>query len=308
MRSELIPGALLYAGALFLTACAPADRDMDGIPDKYDECPAATEDFDGFEDTDGCPDLDNDRDGIPDLVDKCPLDPEDKDGFEDTDGCPDPDNDKDGIPDAKDKCPDDPEDKDGFQDNDGCPDLDNDGDGIPDGVDACPNAAEDFDGFEDTDGCPDPDNDGDGIPDSKDRCPDQAETFNGKDDEDGCPDTFADPLPDELTLPLRFETGTANLTFEDKVMLEQKLVPGLAAFPSHRAYIYLFMPLLDYDEAHYLQILNTRSLNVAAHLEQSGIQREQIKIRTVTPELLQAHKGSLEDFQSARPAVFRIKK
>ena len=199
------------------------DRDHDGIPDVYDRCPDEPEDFDGFQDADGCPDPDNDGDGIPDVLDKCPNEPEDFDGFQDDDGCPDLDNDGDGIPDVKDacpnepedgkgkrptdgcpstsedsdgdgisdpldKCPDEPEDKDGFQDDDGCPDYDNDGDGIPDVYDACPNEPEDFDGFEDNDGCPDPDNDHDGIPDVKDKCPNQPETYNNFKDDDGCPD------------------------------------------------------------------------------------------------------------------------
>ena len=65
------------------------DADGDGIPDDADQCPNEPEDFDGFEDEDGCPDLDNDGDGIPDEVDVCPLDPEDFDGVQDEDGCPD---------------------------------------------------------------------------------------------------------------------------------------------------------------------------------------------------------------------------
>jgi OmpA-OmpF porin, OOP family len=113
---------------------------------------------------------DADGDGIPDDVDQCPYDPEDFDGFEDEDGCPDPDNDGDGICDpwvaalgqhalypqcrGIDQCPNEPEDYDLFQDEDGCPDPDNDGDGILDVDDDCPNEPEDFDGFEDEDGCP----------------------------------------------------------------------------------------------------------------------------------------------------------
>ena len=131
---------------------------------------------------------DKDGDGILDEVDQCPLEPEDFDGFQDEDGCPDLDNDNDGIPDEQDACPDVPEDKDGFQDSDGCPDLDNDLDGILDINDSCPNQAEDFDGFQDEDGCPDPDNDGDGIADLLDQCPGEPETYNGFEDEDGCPD------------------------------------------------------------------------------------------------------------------------
>lgn len=158
------------------------DRDGDGIRDAVDDCPDDPEDFDGFEDTDGCPDLDNDGDGIPDTEDQCPMEPEDVDGFQDEDGCPDPDNDQDGVLDVDDECPNVP----GKAEFDGCPDTD--GDGIPDHLDQCPNDPEDIDGFEDEDGCPDPDNDGDGILDVDDKCPNEPETINGFEDEDGCPD------------------------------------------------------------------------------------------------------------------------
>ena len=168
------------------------DRDGDGFKDDVDKCPDDPEDFDDFEDEDGCPEPDNDKrrhprrsttsartsprtktatrtrtaapraptgdrdgDGILDDVDKCPDDPEDNDGFEDEDGCPDPDNDKDGILDVDDLCPNDPEDKDGFEDEDGCPDPDNDKDRILDVNDKCPNEPETYNGFEDEDGCPD---------------------------------------------------------------------------------------------------------------------------------------------------------
>ena len=107
----------------------------DGIPDDVDKCPDDPEDFDDFEDEDGCPDPDNDRDGILDKDDKCPNEPETKNGFEDEDGCPDDDNDKDGIPDKKDKCPNKQETINGYKDDDGCPDevKDTDQDGIPNG-------------------------------------------------------------------------------------------------------------------------------------------------------------------------------
>jgi OOP family OmpA-OmpF porin len=125
------------------------------------------EDFDNFEDEDGCPEPDNDRDGILDVDDQCPLVPEDRNGQQDSDGCPDSDvQDRDGdqIADNVDRCPDDPEDRDGFEDENGCPDPDNDQDQILDTDDLCPNEPEDRDGFEDDNGCPDPDNDQDGIP------------------------------------------------------------------------------------------------------------------------------------------------
>lgn len=100
----------------------PSDKDRDGIMDPDDACPEYPEDFDGYEDTDGCPDKDNDLDGIPDLQDECPDEAEDKDRWKDQDGCPDPDNDEDKILDVNDECPNDPEVYNEFEDTDGCPD------------------------------------------------------------------------------------------------------------------------------------------------------------------------------------------
>jgi OmpA-OmpF porin, OOP family len=191
------PDLRAYLGIVFEPRVG--DRDGDGIADDRDLCPDDPEDFDGFEDRDGCPDLDNDQDGILDVDDMCPNVPEDRDGVDDEDGCPEGDEhdrDGDGILDHLDACPDDPEDFDGFEDDDGCPDVDNDRDGILDVDDLCPDEPEDFDGFEDRDGCPDPDNDRDLILDADDQCPgrdgqsreETAETYNGVDDHDGCPD------------------------------------------------------------------------------------------------------------------------
>ena len=64
------------------------DKDADGIPDDVDKCPDDPEDYDGYDDWDGCPDPDNDHDGIADVNDMCCFAPEDKDGDRDLDGCP----------------------------------------------------------------------------------------------------------------------------------------------------------------------------------------------------------------------------
>jgi outer membrane protein OmpA-like peptidoglycan-associated protein len=115
------------------------DSDGDGIFDEIDKCPHQPEDFDGFEDEDGCPEeQDSDKDGLADAIDQCILDPEDSDKFMDEDGCPDLDNDLDGLTDRIDMCPLEPEDTDGFQDDNGCPDEDNDEDKTKDIADACP--------------------------------------------------------------------------------------------------------------------------------------------------------------------------
>ena len=201
------------------------DRDHDGIHDDQDAGPCQTlpEDFDGYQDEDGCPEPDNDGDLVPDLDDRCPdaaatfgedldddgcNDPnvdadgdgvqdgadlcadtrEDADGHEDADGCLDPDDDGDGVLDEADACRAEPEDADGHADEDGCPDADDDEDGVLDEADACRAAAEDRDGHGDEDGCPDPDDDRDGVLDPDDRCADQLEDLDGRADEDGCPE------------------------------------------------------------------------------------------------------------------------
>ena len=121
----------------------PGDKDGDGYPDNTDQCPEQPENFQGFEDEDGCPDdPDTDGDGIADSKDLCELLKEDVDGYLDTDGCPDIDNDLDGIADASDgpngSCKDNPEDPDGYEDDDGCPEPDNDKDEVVDLEDVCP--------------------------------------------------------------------------------------------------------------------------------------------------------------------------
>ena len=213
------------------------DSDHDGLPDKEDSCPDEKEDFDGFQDADGCPEADNDQDGVSDAQDKCVNEAEDKDGFEDGDGCPEPDNDKDGLADGADKCLNDAEDMDGFEDYDGCPDLDNDKDGVTDAQDKCPNQAEDMDGFEDADGCPEPDNDQDKIPDINDKCPGQPESYNGFEDGDGCPDAVpgqgAAPLEKRSWLKsVHFLGNTAQLLPESYASLDSlagliRAIPGV---------------------------------------------------------------------------------
>jgi OmpA-OmpF porin, OOP family len=98
------------------------DPDIDGVLGAQDLCKDIQEDFDKFQDDDGCPDFDNDQDGIYDNQDLCPDSAEDFDNFRDDDGCPDPDNDKDGVLDGSDLCPNNVEVMNGYKDDDGCPD------------------------------------------------------------------------------------------------------------------------------------------------------------------------------------------
>ncbi|MEZ4405383.1 MAG: hypothetical protein R3A52_02650 [Polyangiales bacterium] len=203
------------------------DDDRDGLRDdpEIDHCPGLREDFDGYQDDDGCPE-DNDTDPIPDDEDRCPFENEDEDGFEDDDGCPDPDNDRDGVLDTDDACPDEAQGEHPDPARRGCPNNDLDGDGVSNADDACPDAAQgehpdparrgcpapdgDSDGVPDADdrcptvaqganpqpwqmGCPVTDADHDGVPDASDRCPNEAETINGVTDDDGCAE--APPRP-----------------------------------------------------------------------------------------------------------------
>jgi outer membrane protein OmpA-like peptidoglycan-associated protein len=268
-----VPSVRAFAGASF--TFEKSDEDGDGISDDKDQCPAAAEDMDGFQDADGCPDPDNDGDGILDANDKCPSEPETKNDYQDADGCPDevpdrdndgvadtedkcpdeggptvirrkgefygcPDRDKDGVPDKIDKCPDEPEDTDGYQDADGCPDPDNDGDGILDVDDQCVDVPEVMNGYQDADGCPDevPDRDHDGIKDSDDKCPDAPETYNGYLDDDGCPDRA--PLA-ELTDDGIVIKDIVNFAKDsDKIIGPQsfKVLDGVASLMVHHPEIF----------------------------------------------------------------------
>jgi outer membrane protein OmpA-like peptidoglycan-associated protein len=137
---------------------------------------------------------DCDGDGFLDTEEKeeCKCEPENFNGFEDNDGCPDdPDTDGDGLKDSKDSCVMNPEDKDSYLDEDGCPEIDNDLDTVPDANDkdstgkSCANDPEDPDGYEDADGCPEPDNDKDTVVDLEDQCPNEPGVVGG--DKPGCP-------------------------------------------------------------------------------------------------------------------------
>lgn len=171
-----------------------SDRDNDGIPDAFDECP---DEF-GLEIHQGCPDRDGD--GLRDIEDVCP----DTAGPVENNGCPWGDADNDGLLDNVDSCKTVPgplanngcpwgdADEDGVFDNldscvtvagpaanNGCPWGDTDGDGVLDNEDPCPTVP----GPVENKGCPYGDKDGDGILDNDDKCPE----IPGPKDNDGCP-------------------------------------------------------------------------------------------------------------------------
>lgn len=258
------------------------DRDGDGLRDDVDQCPDDPEDFDDFEDSDGCPEPDNDNDGIPDVKDRCPNIPEDMDGDEDSDGCPEgdkrSDRDGDGIPDDLDKCPDEPEDKDGFEDEDGCPDPDNDKDGLLDVNDQCPDDAEDFDKFEDEDGCPELDNDLDRILDVDDKCPQEPEVYNGFEDGDGCPDkgkVIIDGSNIVILEKINFATGSAEILPQSLPIVEA-VAGTLKGHPEFTVIEVAGHADERGDDSYNLDLTKRRAASVRAALMQRGITSNRI--------------------------------
>ena len=202
------------------------DTDGDFIEDKLDKCPLKPEDFDSFEDEDGCPEFDNDGDALADSVetntgeyisaDSTGTDPNVADT--DMDGV----NDYDEI----------------YTYNTNPLTVDSDTDSLSDGdeinkyktdpnnVDTDNDALNDYDeiNVHQTDPT-NPDTDGDGVLDGVDKCPLEPETYNGFQDEDGCPDkkpeiVFTKKAPIILD-GVNFKVGSAELTSGAKLVLDK---------------------------------------------------------------------------------------
>ncbi len=228
-------------GGISYTNHPESDRDGDGYVDSEDGCPDEPEDFDDFQDADGCPDPDNDSDLILDVDDDCPMDPEDYDEFEDENGCPDPDNDQDTILDVDDECPMDPE---------------------------------DFDTFEDENGCPDPDNDQDLILDVDDECPMEPETYNEYLDEDGCPDE----VPIVLVQCVAVELGERVYFDTDSDVIQSRSFALLGALTSTLVEN-PDLTLIRVDghtdsngtDAHNLDLSRRRAASVVTYLIENGV-------------------------------------
>ncbi len=266
----------ITGGFMFRAADRQKDQDYDGILDKVDECPLDPEDWDGFEDIEGCPDYDNDRDGVLDEDDDCPLVAEDEDDWEDEDGCPEDDNDSDGLVDWEDDCPLEREDQDGYRDGDGCPDYDNDQDGVDDLRDSCPNHPEDLDGFEDEDGCEEPDNDLDGIADLVDACELEPESYNGFEDADGCPDE----LPPEVVRftgvidGINFEVASDQITVDSYRLLNQA-AKVLIDFPDLTIEVQGHTDSDGSDEYNF-DLSDRRAASVVRYLTEQGVEASRL--------------------------------
>lgn len=147
----------------------------------------------------GPPRIDSDNDGISDDKDLCQFDKEVFNGYLDSDGCPDEkpkqESKEKQIPTNIKETP---------QDQPKVVKNDRDGDGIPDNKDLCQMQAEVYNGYIDWDGCPDTetgqikivlDDDKDGILNHLDQCPTMKEVHNGFQDNDGCPDAVMQNQP-----------------------------------------------------------------------------------------------------------------
>jgi outer membrane protein OmpA-like peptidoglycan-associated protein len=247
---------------------AAADRDGDGIPDDVDRCPDQPEDYDGFQDSDGCPEPDNDGDGVLDAVDRCPNVPGPAANY----GCPIQDRDGDGIPDNVDKCPDEPEDYDGFQDQDGCPDLDNDNDGVPDLQDRCPNMP----GPAENQGCPDMDRDNDGIPDRLDKCPDEP----GPAETGGCPKKYKMIIVTrgriEITKQIKFQTNKAEIIGRDSFEILDEVAQALRDNPQIKRIRIEGHTDSVGDDVYNLKLSQRRADEVMAQLLRRGVEPDRM--------------------------------
>jgi len=251
---------------------------------------------------------DTDGDGVYDPDDGCPDEPEDYDKFEDKDGCPDPDDDQDGIVDRLDQCKYQKEDFDGFQDEDGCPDLDNDADGVVDTEDKCVNQAEDFDGFKDNDGCPDNDNDKDGILDKSDGCPGEPETRNGYEDEDGCPDQKPQPpAPKQMILRggANFALGKAELNPAAYDELD-KIVAVIKETPNSRWRIEGHSDNTGSAEKN-KKLSYERALSVLEYFTSKGLTRNKFEVFGLGEDIPVADNSTEEGrMQNRRVVILRI--
>jgi len=238
--------------AFSVAVAAPLNADGDGLADSSDPCPLVAEDYDGYQDGDGCPDTDNDLDGIcdpglasvscsgsdsgkmcfdPAATLSCPTQDcrniaEDYDAFKDSDGCPEPDNDNDGFPDAADGCPG-VSAKAGADGMLGSPeDLNHNGirDDPPESpltTDDVVLVFEDYDGILDGDGChdsPGEDFDGDGFTDELEALAIGTNPGRGCAATATANDEDPDPFPSDADDNQRVNIGDVIILFSGKIL------------------------------------------------------------------------------------------
>lgn len=245
-----------------------SDADRDQVRDRLDECPETP--FGVGVDSRGCR-LDEDRDRVFDEDDACPGTP--LGVGVDRVGCR-IDTDADGVFDEDDRCPSTPA---GVRvDGAGCA-LDSDGDRVPDFRDACPGTAAGVpvDGV----GCP-LDTDRDGVIDATDRCPDTP--FGDEVDVTGCTVLFEDTETTIVLEGVTFETASATLTPEARVVLVA-VAQSLVANPDVRVRVNGHTDSTgsrDYN----LVLSQARADAVARYLVERGVAADRLESRGFGPD------------------------
>ncbi len=246
---------------------------------------------------------DRDGDGILDEKDQCPDEPEDFDGWQDEDGCPEPDNDADGVLDKTDQCPNDPEDRDGFEDEDGCAELDNDKDGLNDTIDQCPNEAEDRDNFEDDDGCPEPDNDKDGFLDADDKCPIEPGIAP-----DGCPKKYVNVVVTDKKIEIKqtvyFDTNKAKIKKVSFALLDE-VAQALKDNPKIKVEVQGHTDSQGNDKFN-LKLSQSRANSVRAYLIKAGVAPDRMTAKGYGENVMIADNRTAEGRAQNRRVEFVI--
>ncbi len=270
------PGAMAHgfemtAGLEGIIGLVDKDADDDGFTDDIDECVLEAEDFDQFEDADGCPEVDNDGDGVLDADDGCPMEAEDLDDFEDGDGCPEPDNDADGIADAEDECP----------------------------VDAGPEA---------TAGCPD--RDGDLVPDKRDKCPEKPRNPKiAPEKSSGCPAqrVAVGAKKIEIFEKVFFETGSATIK-EESLQLLDEVAEVLVDHPEITRVQVEGHTDNTGSAAYNTRLSQQRAEAVVAHLVEAGVAEDRLVAKGFGPDQPIADNGTEEGRAENRRVEFKILK
>lgn len=238
-------------GGIEISFGKPKDSDLDGVPDRKDDCPDTPAGV--VVDENGCP-VDTDGDGLPDYKDDCPTEP----GDIALNGCPDTDGD--GVVDKDDDCPAIP----GLKEFNGCPDTD--GDGVIDTKDKCPDTPK---GYKvDAKGCP-IDTDGDGLLDEEDDCP----TVVGPKENKGCP--YEEPVKLNLNFePVLFPTDQSALTSSAKAKIDEAVIV-LKKNPTYVVNVYGHAD--ERASAEYnMKLSQDRAAAAVTYLKSKGIGQDQI--------------------------------